>query len=97
MEAAEDFVPFPDTGLRDARRVGTVSVDTAPIDTLPRAGVEGALSLLRAATATAVQDAAAMEFQAAANFAGKVEELSRLMDYWQLVAAAAVDRTRAEA
>lgn len=91
MEAAEDFaedfIALPDTGLRETRCVGTVE----------GSAVEGALSLLRAATPTAVEDAAAMGFQAAADFAGKVEELSRLMDYWQLVAAGAVERTRAEA
>ncbi|HSO91484.1 MAG TPA: DUF222 domain-containing protein [Arthrobacter sp.] len=33
----------------------------------------------------------------ASDFAGRVEELSRLVDYWQLVAAAEVDRTRSQA
>ncbi|MDQ0756698.1 HNH endonuclease signature motif containing protein [Arthrobacter sp. B3I4] len=83
MEAAEDFIALPDTGL--------------PSIPVPGRGVEGALSLLRAASVTAIGDAAAMGFRAAADFAGAVEELSRLTDYFQLVAAAAVDRTRAEA
>ena len=46
---------------------------------------------------TAVEDAALLGFQAASDFAGTVEELSRVMEYLQLVAAGAVDRTRKQA
>src|SRR6478752_4979244 len=47
--------------------------------------------------ATAAQDAALFGFQEASEFAGRVEEASRAVEYLQLVAARAVDRTRKEA
>ena len=52
---------------------------------------------LRELCATAVADAALLGFGGAAEFAGRVEEASRAVEYLQLVAAAAVDRTRKEA
>ena len=60
-------------------------------------GVEGALVLLRQAGVTAVGDAALWGFQEAADFAGNVEELSRTLEFLQVVAAGAVDRTRKQA
>ncbi|MDN4646594.1 HNH endonuclease, partial [Arthrobacter sp. PsM3] len=60
-------------------------------------GVDGALAVLRDVSSTAVQVAAFRGFQAASDFAGTVEELSRRVEYLQLVAAAAVDRTRKQA
>ncbi|MGY2743525.1 DUF222 domain-containing protein [Arthrobacter sp. UYCu723] len=83
MEAVRDFIPF-----QDADR------GAAPV---PRPGVDGALAMLQDVGSTAVQDAAAWGFQAASDFAGRVEELSRTVEYLQLVAAAAVDRTRKQA
>ena len=50
--------------------------------------------LLRTLASTAVEDAAVFGFSEAAAFAGEVEELSRTVEYLQLVAAGAVDRTR---
>src|SRR6478672_4969276 len=55
------------------------------------------LSRLRRLCATAAQDAALFGFQEASEFAGGVEEASRAVEYLQLVAAKAVDRTRKEA
>src|SRR6478735_11587194 len=55
------------------------------------------LSRLRRLSATAAQDAALFGFGEASEFAGGVEEASRAMEYLQLVAAAAVDRSRKEA
>src|SRR6478736_212557 len=52
---------------------------------------------LRELCATAAQDAALLGFQEASEFAGGVEEASRAVEYLQLVAAGAVDRTRKEA
>ncbi|WP_427008053.1 DUF222 domain-containing protein [Pseudarthrobacter sp. H2] len=52
------------------------------------------LGLLRTLAATAVDDAAGFGFAEAADFAGEVEELSRTVEYLQLVAAGAVDRAR---
>src|SRR6476661_1977368 len=55
------------------------------------------VSQLRDLCATAAQDAALFGFQEASEFAGEVEEASRAVEYLQLVAAGAVDRTRKEA
>ncbi|MET3809355.1 DUF222 domain-containing protein [Arthrobacter sp. UYEF3] len=56
----------------------------------------GVLGQLRELTATAASDAALLGFGDAADYAAGVEEISRAVDYLQLVAAAAVDRTRNE-
>jgi hypothetical protein len=56
-----------------------------------------ALGLLQTLSSTAVQDAGLWGFRAASDFAGEVEELSRTVEYLQLVAAGAVDRTRNQA
>ena len=52
------------------------------------------LALLRDASSTAAGDAALWGFREAADFAGTVEEFSRTVEYLQLVAAGAVDRTQ---
>ena len=80
MEAARDFIPFEDYGQ------GT--------DPAPASGVDGALAVLRDVSATAVEDAASWGLKAASDFAGRVEELSRTVEYLQVVAASAVDRAR---
>ena len=54
------------------------------------------LGQLRELCATAVGDAALLGFGEAAEFAGRVEEISRAVEYLQVVAAEAVDRTRKE-
>ncbi|MEQ4520841.1 hypothetical protein ABLI39_15935, partial [Pseudarthrobacter sp. B907] len=59
--------------------------------------VDSVLGQLRGFCATAVGDAALMDFGEAAEFAGRVEEISRAAEYLQLVAAGAVERTRKEA
>ncbi|CAI3793545.1 HNH endonuclease signature motif containing protein [Pseudarthrobacter sp. MM222] len=87
MEAVRDFLPFQDTD-QAAGQVQHPGVD---------AGVADALAALQAASSTAVADAAFWGFRAASDFAGRVEELSRTVEYFQLVAAAAVDRTRRQA
>ncbi|MGY3317787.1 DUF222 domain-containing protein [Arthrobacter sp. TE12232] len=55
--------------------------------------VESALALLRS-LGPAAAEAARFSLVEAADFAGRVEELSRTVEYFQLIAAAAVDRTR---
>ncbi|WLQ08328.1 HNH endonuclease signature motif containing protein [Arthrobacter oryzae] len=55
------------------------------------------LALMGALSSTAVDDTAVMGFREAADFSANVEEISRQMDYLQVVAARAVDRTRREA
>ena len=89
MEIFRDFIPFQGAG-RSAGS-GTAAVAGAA------SGVDGALALLREVVATAVGDAALFGFQAAADFAGTLEELWRTLEYLQIVAVGAVDRTRKEA
>ncbi|MEK0153536.1 HNH endonuclease signature motif containing protein [Arthrobacter oryzae] len=55
------------------------------------------LALLGALSSTAVEDAGMMGFREAADFAAEVEEMSRNLEFLQVVAAGAVDRTRREA
>ncbi|ABK02821.1 HNH endonuclease [Arthrobacter sp. FB24] len=55
------------------------------------------LALLEAISSTAVPVAAGMRFREAADFAARVEDISRAAEYLQVVAAAAVDRSRREA
>ncbi|SDL47553.1 protein of unknown function [Arthrobacter sp. ov407] len=90
MEAVRDFIACQDEG-QDTDR-GT---DPAPQSGVGGVdGVDGALAALQTVSATAVEDAGSWGLQEAADFAGQVEELSRTMEYLQLVATAAVDRTR---
>jgi hypothetical protein len=53
--------------------------------------------LLKTAATTAAEDAQLWNVQDASNFAGQVEELSRTVEYLQLVAAGAVARSRNDA
>ncbi|MDZ4089691.1 MAG: hypothetical protein U1D68_00570, partial [Arthrobacter sp.] len=95
METVRDFRAFEDTdrvaesstGRRGTSRAGQPGMD----------GVAEALATLQDVGLTAVEDAALLGFQAASDFAGTVEEVSRVMEYLQLVAAGAVDRTRKQA
>jgi hypothetical protein len=57
----------------------------------------GSLELLKVVCSTAVADAGLLGFREAADFAANVEEVSRSIEYLQIVAAGAVDRTRREA
>ena len=94
METVRDFIPFEGTD-RDAEHStdrGTSRAGQPGID-----AVAEALAILREVGLTAVEDAALLGFQAASDFAGTVEELSRSMEYLQVVAAGAVDRTRKQA
>ena len=55
---------------------------------------DAALAVLRASAPAAAAEAALFGLAEAADFAGRVEDLSRTVEYFQLIAAAAVDRTR---
>ncbi|WLQ05412.1 HNH endonuclease signature motif containing protein [Arthrobacter oryzae] len=55
------------------------------------------LGLMAALSSTAVAGSAVMSFREAADFAANVEEIARSMEYLQVVAAGAVERTRREA
>lgn len=65
------------------------------IEELP--GLAGIGNLLAAAAVAARDALASADYVEAAGFAGQVEDLSRTVEYLQLVAAAAVDRTRGQA
>ncbi|QCO96611.1 DUF222 domain-containing protein [Arthrobacter sp. 24S4-2] len=55
------------------------------------------LELLKSLSSTAVAEAALLDFREAADFAANVEEVSRTVEYLQVVAAGAVDRSRRQA
>ena len=59
--------------------------------------LEAALALLDSAITSAPEELASANFLQAADFAELTEELSRRIEYLQLQAASAVDRTRTEA
>ncbi|MCI9872978.1 DUF222 domain-containing protein [Arthrobacter humicola] len=88
MEAVRDFIR--DLTACEDEAQGT-DRGAAPVG---QSGLDAALTALRAVGSTAVEDAGSWGFRAASDFAGQVEEVSRAVEYLQLVAAAAVDRTR---
>lgn len=53
--------------------------------------------MVRAAAAAGPDDLALADDAAAAEYAGQVEEISRTVEYMQILSAGAVDRTRAQA
>ncbi|WP_460461587.1 DUF222 domain-containing protein, partial [Arthrobacter alkaliphilus] len=63
----------------------------------PAAGLDPVVAAMDALRSTALSQARLFGVQEAADFAGKVEEISRTVEFLQLVAAQAVDRTRNEA
>ncbi|QHK20931.1 DUF222 domain-containing protein [Pseudarthrobacter psychrotolerans] len=61
------------------------------------ASLAAAIALVRAAVAAAPDQLAVADYVDAADFAGHAEELSRHVDYLQILSAGAVDRTRTQA
>ena len=59
--------------------------------------VDSALAALRSSSPKVNAEAARFGLREAADFAGRVEDLARAVEYFQLVAAAAVERTRQQA
>ena len=98
MKASEDFIPLQATRPGAGILLGIPRLPPVPhaADDVDCA-LDGALALLRSSHGTALRDAALFGVTEASDFAGGVEELSRIVDYLQLVAAAAVDRTRNQA
>ena len=96
MEAARDFTPIDDDDDDEdddedpARHSGL----DAGLDAGLGAGVDAALAALQAVSPTAIEDAGSWGFRAASDFAGRMEEIARTVEYLQLVAASAVDRSR---
>ncbi|MBT2594114.1 HNH endonuclease signature motif containing protein [Arthrobacter sp. ISL-72] len=84
-----------------ARGLGRVADEVRPTDLACNGGGSGVLfrclELLRNAGSTAVADAALFSFGEAVDFAAGVEEISRSLEFLQVVAAGAVDRTRRQA
>ncbi|MDI3211962.1 HNH endonuclease signature motif containing protein [Arthrobacter sp. AL12] len=98
MEAIGDFIPLQATRpggviLPGVSRLAPVPPEAEGVD----GALDAALALLRSCNGTAVPAAALFGVAEAADFADRVEELSRMVDYFQLVAAGAVDRTRTQA
>ena len=96
-----------DTSASDGGAAAGISVTDAPVtesaftDTTLSGGasdcLERCLVLLEAAVESAPGELALAGFRDAADFAGRAEEISRRVEHVQLLAAAAVDRTRTEA
>ena len=100
MEAIGDFIPVQATRPGAGMLLGVPRLAPVPPEAEAEGvdcALDGAIALLRSCNGTAVPDAALFGVAEASDFAGRVEELSRMVDYWQLVAAAAVDRTRSQA
>jgi hypothetical protein len=105
MEAIGEFIPDrapwagPAVSSRLPRLAAVPGAADAAGGALGAAGaaVDAALAALRASSPTADVDAAWFGLRGAADFAGHVEDLSRTVEYFQLVAAAAVERTRQQA
>ena len=99
MEAIGEFIPDQADRPRSAmpgrlRQLGTVpgaAGDAVDVS------VAAALALLRTSSGSAAEDVARLDFFEASEFAEGVEDLSRTVEYLQIIAAAAVDRTRREA
>ncbi|MEV7136366.1 HNH endonuclease, partial [Arthrobacter sp. NPDC093128] len=94
------FAPtIPMRTLRTVRPAGVVAAGQP--DTASDGGGSGDLSrcveLLQGLGSRAVADAALLDFRAAADFAAGVEEAARSLEFLQVVAAGAVERTRREA
>ena len=98
MEAIGDFIPVQATQPGPGSLPGVSRLASVPREAENAScALDAALALLRSCNGTALPDAALFGAAEASDFAGRVEELSRVVDFWQLVAAAAVDRTRSQA
>ncbi|MGN7251843.1 HNH endonuclease signature motif containing protein, partial [Arthrobacter sp. SAFR-023] len=88
-----------DASIEDTPDGGAAAGFTAdvPASRPVTADLKASLAALDTATSSAPAELAAASFQDAADFAELTEELSRRVEYLQLQAAAAVERTRTEA
>ncbi|WP_194718276.1 DUF222 domain-containing protein, partial [Arthrobacter ipis] len=94
--AADSGFPTPGPGTNGSEPVAAATTElTSP--PLATSNLKAALALLDSATSSAPEELAAGSFLEAADFAELTEELSRRVEYLQLQAADAVDRTRTEA
>nr|WP_307050011.1 HNH endonuclease signature motif containing protein [Arthrobacter oryzae] len=92
-------VQQPAARVRGLRSVpaGPLRLDALASDGGGSGDLARSLELLKSVCLTAVDDAGMRGFRAAADFAANVEEISRAVEYLQVVAAGSVDRTRREA
>ncbi|MFF1384568.1 DUF222 domain-containing protein [Arthrobacter sp. NPDC058288] len=88
--------PVSGRGLRSVPAVSPQPAATA-FDGGGSGDLDRCFALLAALSSTAVTDVAVVGFQEAADFAARVEDISRAAEYLQVVAAGAVDRSRREA
>ncbi|WP_260842475.1 13E12 repeat family protein, partial [Paenarthrobacter nicotinovorans] len=92
MTLPDDTRILPRLGDADANSV-------APAGSAPEVGafLDDAVEALAGLRGAAVADARLFGFVEAADFAGRVEEISRVLEYVQVIAAQAVERTRNQA
>ncbi|MFJ6536524.1 DUF222 domain-containing protein [Paenarthrobacter sp. NPDC091711] len=94
-EALTGASPDPDQWIQRPRglRLDPVSVSGVELGEL----LDDAAALLDSARLSVIDEVRLLGFVGAADFAGRVEELSRSVEFLQVVAAQAVERTRREA
>ncbi|ALV42240.1 HNH endonuclease [Pseudarthrobacter sulfonivorans] len=95
MEALGDQLARNGGGNTDVPTAATVLSFDAVLSN--DAGLAAAIASVNAAAASAPGTLAMAGYVEASDFAGRVEELSRTVDYLQILAAGAVDRTRTQA
>ncbi|WP_305886582.1 HNH endonuclease signature motif containing protein [Pseudarthrobacter sp. SSS035] len=95
MEALGDQLARNGGGNTDVPTAATVLSDDAVLSN--DAGLASVIASVNAAAAAAPGTLAMASYVEAADFAGLVEGLSRTVDYLQILAAGAVDRTRTQA
>jgi len=99
MEAIGEFIPdqADRPGFAMPGRLRQVGAVPGAAGDAVNVSVAAALALLRTSSGSAAEEAAGLDLFEASAFAEGVEELSRSVEYLQIIAAAAVDRTRREA
>ncbi|MEK0154168.1 hypothetical protein [Arthrobacter oryzae] len=96
LPAVGSAEPLPFRSLRSAPASGG-RLENSDSDGGAFGDLAGCLELVSALSSTAAADSSEFDFRQAADFAAGVEEISRTLEYLQVVAAGAVDRTRREA
>jgi hypothetical protein len=96
VPSAGSLTGSPIKGTSDGGAAAGFTADV-PASSPATADMKASLALLDAATAAVVEELAGAGFIEAADFAELTENLSRRVEHLQVLAAAAVDRTRTEA
>jgi hypothetical protein len=79
------------------RAAAASSAAVSPAAPSPAGGLDLAVAAMDALRSTALADSRWFAFPDAADFAGRIEEIARTVEFLQIVAAQAVERTRHEA